>query len=351
MRVIVAPRTKGRHGDGDHRQSEIEVLAELSALHLAQKIALGRPPGRTFDLRVRLPPTRRNSRVSSTRKSLGWTSSGSSPNFVEEYGSPLGQLERSLARRDRAGESSTFVTEELRLKQRVAHRPAVDDDEWPVRPCAFGPDGARKDVLARARLSLQKDRGVGLRDTLQDSEDGAHRQALTDGCSKPGLVTREDLDVADCRTQRDFDLADFEHRTRRNNGLGDARSLHPSAVGRAEVAHFHAVASAGELTVVAGDCVVGEHQVVVGGLANAQEVSHGLGGPLGRAREDDHVDPHLRARGVDRASGDVDVLFDLLARGGLSTVVVVGHHWGTASARSIDVTPPTKVSCFRTMDF
>ena len=55
-----------------------------------------------------------------------------------------------------------------------------------------------------------------------------------------------------------------------NDRLGHARPLHLRAVGRAEVAHVDAVGRARQLAVVARDRVVGEHEVVVGRLADPQ---------------------------------------------------------------------------------
>src|SRR4029450_6229506 len=82
-------------------------------------------------------------------------------NFIEEYRAVVGQLEPPDARRRGAGERSPFVAEQLALEQCRWKRGAVACDERVPAARAQAMDGAGDELLARAGLSADEDRGVG----------------------------------------------------------------------------------------------------------------------------------------------------------------------------------------------
>src|SRR5262249_52755940 len=125
--------------------------------------------------------------------------------LVQEQRPALRQLERPLPRRHRTGERASLVTEQLALDERIRDRPAIDHDERPLRTGALRPDGTRQHVFPRAGLSFEQDGRVRSGDALEDSEDRAHREALTKSSPEEGPVAGEDLDVAYGRAKDDLD--------------------------------------------------------------------------------------------------------------------------------------------------
>src|SRR4030095_11873610 len=88
---------------------------------------------------------------------------GELADLVEEAGSAGGGLEQPAAGRDRSGEGTALVPEQLRLEQRLRQRRAVDDDEGTVGAGAGLVDRAGDQLLAGPRLTLDQHRGVEAR--------------------------------------------------------------------------------------------------------------------------------------------------------------------------------------------
>ena len=152
------------------------------------------------------------------------------------------------------------------------------------------------------------------------------------------LVARQHLDVAHGRAQRDLDLAHLEHRARLDDGLRDARALHLRAVGRPEVAHVHARVGARELAVVARDGVVGEDQVVVRRLADAQRARRAACVvPLALPESTMTWMPDVRRRRTDGARLGLDVLVASCGCCRRAMVAVIG---APIPASSMEVDPP-----------
>ena len=88
-----------------------------------------------------------------------------------------------------------MLHEELRLlDERVAHRAAVDDHERPALARRLLDDGAREHVLAGPPVSPSKqDRRLRGRDALEHTEDGAHREALSERGPEARLVARKNV--------------------------------------------------------------------------------------------------------------------------------------------------------------
>ena len=79
-----------------------------------------------------------------------------------------------------AGERAAHVAEQLGLEQRFRQRAAVERDERPVAPRRVEVDGARHQLLARARLAGDQDRAGGGGDGLDEPEDRRHHLAAAD---------------------------------------------------------------------------------------------------------------------------------------------------------------------------
>ena len=76
---VVAALAQRRNRDRNHRQPVVEILAEAPLGHLGAGGPVGGGDDAHVDPTRPVPPTRSNSRVSSTRRSLAWIDSGSSP--------------------------------------------------------------------------------------------------------------------------------------------------------------------------------------------------------------------------------------------------------------------------------
>ena len=87
----------------------------------------------------------------------------------------LGELDLADAVVDGAGERAALVAEELALEERVREGGAVDGDEAAALALALEVDGARRELLAGARLAVDEHRGVVLRQHADGLEDLVHR--------------------------------------------------------------------------------------------------------------------------------------------------------------------------------
>jgi len=93
----------------DRRELLRSTIAERSRLVAAIRRASVR--------RVRVLPSRSNSRSCSTRSSFGCNSSGNLAHLVEEEGAAMGQLKAAEALRNGAGKGAFFVPEEFAFEQ------------------------------------------------------------------------------------------------------------------------------------------------------------------------------------------------------------------------------------------
>jgi len=100
--------------------------------------------------------------------------------LVEEDGSPGGELEHPGALRDRAGEGPALMAEHLGFEQLGGDRAAVDRDERTIGPRAGRMDGAGDELLARAALARDQDRGVGDRHLQHELPDLLDERVLAD---------------------------------------------------------------------------------------------------------------------------------------------------------------------------
>ena len=87
---------------------------------------------------------------------------------------------RPFRRDDGAGEGPLFVSEQLRLEQRLGQRGARHGDERRGLARALGVDGAREQFLAGSALPEDQDRGLAPRRAPGQVEDAVHRGVLAD---------------------------------------------------------------------------------------------------------------------------------------------------------------------------
>jgi hypothetical protein len=128
-------------------------------------------------------------------------------------------------------------------------------------------DGARQQVLAGAGLALEQDRGVGAGDSLEHTEDLAHRQAAPADRSEVLGGAGQQLDPRVPRHEPDLDLAEREDVAGLQEAVGDPHPADEHAVGRLLVDHAVGVVLAADLRVHAGHRLVGQNDVTLARLA------------------------------------------------------------------------------------
>jgi hypothetical protein len=219
--------------------------------------------------------------------------------LVEEHGAAARELERALARRDRAGERALLVAEQLALDQRASDRAAVHHDERRGGARRQQVQGPRDHVLAGAGLALDQHGRVGRRDALHQSEDLAHRRRLADHLAEPLLLARQDLDALLERRELELAGPQADHRAGAQVRLLDLGAVEERAVGRLQIAHQVALGVAHDLEVDARHGLVAEHQVVLGRLADPEHVArdHELGAALRTFDHDELAAPEVDGRG------------------------------------------------------
>ena len=100
--------------------------------------------------------------------------------FVDEQRAGRRRLEFARGGLVGAGESALLVAKQFVFDQRLGQRRAVDLDEGPRPPGAVVVDGAGEELLARAALAGDEDRGVGPPGFFDDGVGRAHGLALAD---------------------------------------------------------------------------------------------------------------------------------------------------------------------------
>src|SRR5581483_2923615 len=79
--------------------------------------------------------------------------------FVEQQRTAVRALERALDALDGAGEGALLVAEQRALDESLGERGAIQLNERAVAALALRVNGAREELLTRARLPLEEHRG------------------------------------------------------------------------------------------------------------------------------------------------------------------------------------------------
>ena len=111
---------------------------------------------------------------------LGLDVRGELADLVEEDRAAVRELEAALPHRHRAGERAALVAEQLALDQRRRQRRAVHAHERVTAAAAPAVHRAREQLLARAGLAEDHDRGVGRRHLEHPVECDAQRRRIAD---------------------------------------------------------------------------------------------------------------------------------------------------------------------------
>ena len=179
---VVAALAQGRHGEHDHVEAVVEVLAEGAAPHLLLQIAVGGGEDAHVDAHRRLAADALQFLLLQHPQQLDLHRRRGLADLVEEEGAAVGLDELALAAAVGAGEGPLLVTEELRLEQGLGQGGAVDLDEGLVASRAVAVQGLGDQLLAGARLPGDEHRRLGGGDVADHLEEFLHgRRSADDG--------------------------------------------------------------------------------------------------------------------------------------------------------------------------
>ena len=171
---ILGAITQGRDQDRNRGKSVVQVLSERALIRFMGQIAVrgGDDAHVHLDRGGAADPL--ELLLLQHAQQLGLQVEPHFGDFVEQQRAAVSALESALDPLDGAGKGAFFVAEQSRLDQSLGKRGAVELDERLVATVALVMDGAGKQLLAGARLTLQQYRGPGGSghgDRLQDPTD------------------------------------------------------------------------------------------------------------------------------------------------------------------------------------
>ncbi len=175
-------RRRSRSGgrlQGHHVQPVVEILPEPPLLHERLEIAVG--GGQHADVDADRTPDRPPARWSAPAARAGacvCRSTRHVADLVEEEGAAMRQLELAEPALLGVGEGAALVAEQLGFEEGAGNGRARDGDERSARAPAVVMDGARHQLLARARLAAQEHGDVAGRPRARWS---CRRPACADG--------------------------------------------------------------------------------------------------------------------------------------------------------------------------
>ena len=160
---------------------------------------------RTLTLIGSLVPTRTISPISSDAEQLDLRRERDVADLVEEQRAAVGVLEPALPLAVGAGEGPLDVAEQLALQDVLAEGRAVQRDERLVPPRAVVVQGLGHELLARAALARDQDRGRGRRDLAEPGDDRVHLRRVADDPLEAELLVELPLEL-DVRSRQPLRL-------------------------------------------------------------------------------------------------------------------------------------------------
>ena len=126
---VAGPLAQRGKVDAEHREAEIEVLAETTLDYLFLQVAVGGGYDAHIDLRGLCVAHFHELAGLYHAQQLGLQLYGHLADFVEEQRAVVGFLKKSSFVLDRTGKRACLIAEQLALKQLAAERGAVEGDK------------------------------------------------------------------------------------------------------------------------------------------------------------------------------------------------------------------------------
>jgi hypothetical protein len=190
-RYVLEAIAERRQADREDAEPIEEVLAGAPRLHLVLELPVRRDDDADVDLPVARVAHGPDLALLQDAQQLRLQARRRLRDLVQEERAAVGDLEEALLVGDRAREGAALVAEELALEDALGERGAVHGHEEAVRTRAPVVDGARDQLLARARLALDQD-GAAVRRHLVDERQHLVHDRLADDAAgiggRPGSV-------------------------------------------------------------------------------------------------------------------------------------------------------------------
>jgi hypothetical protein len=188
---VVGPVAKGRHGQLDDVEAEVEVLAERALRDGARQIGVRRADEADVGLARDVAAEPLEFARLQDAQELHLSRGREIADLVEEERAAVGFLETADAQLFRARIGARLGAEKLGLEQLVGQAAGVDLDERLVASARIHLHDLREALLARSVRSRDEDRRLGRRDLDGERHDFVHRRALVDETSE--LVRAREL--------------------------------------------------------------------------------------------------------------------------------------------------------------
>ena len=177
---------QGRKVESHHVQAVEEVFAEVSLGDHFRQVAVRRRDDAHVYLTGLVRPHGAHFAALENPQQLGLHLERHVADLVQEERAAIGRHEMTIAVRHRSRERALLVPEELALEQVGGHGGAVLGQEALRSTRGLFVQGARHELLARARFAVDEDGHVGRRDARDQVEQREHRRARTDQTETTG---------------------------------------------------------------------------------------------------------------------------------------------------------------------
>src|SRR4051794_15785179 len=164
----------------DNVEAVEEVLAEPALLDERQQLLIGRRDHADVDVDLAARPKRRHFSRLQRAQNLGLRRQRHVADLVEQQSSAVREPQFPRITRQRAGECTLIVAEELALEQRLGYGRAVDADHLAPAAGAVAVDRVGNALLAGPGLARNEDTAVARRNLRQIITQCAYRAAFAD---------------------------------------------------------------------------------------------------------------------------------------------------------------------------
>ena len=180
QRNIFKPFSQRRDFDWDHRQPIIKILAERAVFHLALENLVRRADDANIYGNAFVVAHASDFAFLEDAEKLCLQRRRHRVHLIEKDRPEIRFFKQPALVRDRAGECSLLVPEQLRFQQIFRECAAVDCDEGMVLEVAVEMQTARDQFLAGAALALNQNGAIGVRDLIDQVIDELHFRAGAD---------------------------------------------------------------------------------------------------------------------------------------------------------------------------
>ena len=157
---ILFPLPQGRQMNGDDVDPIKKILAHPALPHQSGQVLVGGGDDADAGLAHALPAHRQVTLAFDHPQQLHLHVMPDLPQFVQEKGAAVGQVQVAVLVLVSAGKGPLAVAEKLAFQQALRNGAAVDNDKGPRRPSAHVMDRPGHQFLARAGFAVDDDVGV-----------------------------------------------------------------------------------------------------------------------------------------------------------------------------------------------